>query len=311
MLEMEEFGHMRRSEDIMSRLAEQQVQAAMEFLKTAARPLDRALFAYEFEAGSAEAVIEELRTFQNPDGGFGNGLEPDFRCVASSALATTVGLQVLTRVQAGAEHEVVQRAIQYLLDTYDADRRSWVIVPREVETAPRAPWWTYNEARTDWGNPSAEILGYLLQYRSLVPAAMLDQLLNQATAYLNGLADYEFHELLCFLRLEKRLSESELAPMADKLDEIVQACVTVEAKKWGGYCLQPIQVASSPDSRYYARFAEVIPANLEFLAQQQRPDGSWEPAWSWGQFEDTWELAKQDWKGSLTLDNLRILKAYE
>lgn len=58
------------------------------FIKTKARGLERSLFEYEFENGSQESVLAELITYQNKDGGFGNGIEPDFWLPNSSPMAT-------------------------------------------------------------------------------------------------------------------------------------------------------------------------------------------------------------------------------
>ncbi|MBN2983028.1 hypothetical protein [Cohnella algarum] len=70
-------------------------EAARQFMKRRARPLERAVYEHEFESGSESEVLKELAEFQNPDGGFGCGLEPDLRCKESSALATTRALDIL------------------------------------------------------------------------------------------------------------------------------------------------------------------------------------------------------------------------
>ena len=64
----------------MKQLSKDQFELAREFMRSRARGLERALFEYEFEAGSASNVYKELALFQNEDGGFGKGIEPDLRC---------------------------------------------------------------------------------------------------------------------------------------------------------------------------------------------------------------------------------------
>ncbi|MFB5759843.1 hypothetical protein [Paenibacillus medicaginis] len=71
----------------MELLTRSEFERAAAFMKHEARSLERALFEYEFESGSFHAVLTELKIYQNEDGGFGNGLEPDLRCPESSALA--------------------------------------------------------------------------------------------------------------------------------------------------------------------------------------------------------------------------------
>lgn len=52
--------------------------AAKQFVLQNARPIDLAVYKYFFENGSNKTVIEELLKYQNEDGGFGNGLQPDY-----------------------------------------------------------------------------------------------------------------------------------------------------------------------------------------------------------------------------------------
>lgn len=268
------------------------------------------MFEFEFENGSKENVLKELQVYQNEDGGFGNGLEPDFRCRESSALATAIGLHYLARVGIEETDDVVKKAIHYLLNTFHKEKMGWQIVPKEVESAPRAIWWNYRED-WEWGNPSAEIIGLLHNYKGLVPAEFLDNLTNYAIEYVNNLSKYEHHELLSILKLSEKLSDKEYISISGKLQEMVKACVTVEPEKWASYCLMPIQVVTSPGSPYYDLFAEIIPMNLGYLVKTQTKDGFWEPAWSWGQFEEEWETAKEEWRGWLTLEYLRVLRSFD
>ena len=53
--------------------------AAADFIWRNARLLERHVFSRLFLGGSAKAAVAALLPYQNPDGGFGNGLEPDIR----------------------------------------------------------------------------------------------------------------------------------------------------------------------------------------------------------------------------------------
>lgn len=293
----------------MEKLLAEQRQNAVEFLKSKARPLEKALYEFEFEDGNRERVLEELQVFQNEDGGFGNGLEPDFRCEASSALATTIGLQHLIRIGTDESETMVQKAIQYVLDTFNAEKMGWEIVPEEVETAPRAIWWNYG-GDWPWGNPSAEMTGLLHHYKELVPEDFLEKLTTHAFFYINEEATNDFHEVQCLVKLIKELPAEKAEQINARVREIALNSVTTDQEKWHGYCLLPLQVISSPASFLYEDFKEIIPANIKHLSASQAEDGSWKPAWSWGRYEDVWETAKQEWSGVLTLDNLRVLREF-
>jgi len=66
-----------------------------QFFKDQARDLEKYLFEYYFQGGNGAKIIEALKKYQNNDGGFGNGLESDFRQPFSSPMATSIGVRLL------------------------------------------------------------------------------------------------------------------------------------------------------------------------------------------------------------------------
>ena len=70
------------------RLTQAAFDNARLFIKAQARSLEQARFAHSFEGGSVADVLSALATFQNADGGFGHGLEPDVRSPKSSVIFT-------------------------------------------------------------------------------------------------------------------------------------------------------------------------------------------------------------------------------
>lgn len=77
--------------------------AAENFIWSTARLVDRHRYALLFEDGPAEAVVEALRGYRNPDGGFGHGLEPDLRCPSSQPAPTLYALEMLVEARAGRQ----------------------------------------------------------------------------------------------------------------------------------------------------------------------------------------------------------------
>lgn len=92
-------------------LTETQFIAAKDFIYKSARPLDIATFEYEFKDGERTKVIDILSSYQNPDGGFGNSLEPDIRLPSSSVMATTVGLQYLIDLNVDKTNPILQSSM--------------------------------------------------------------------------------------------------------------------------------------------------------------------------------------------------------
>ena len=300
----------------MKKLTQAAFQSAKNFIMDQGRALDQRRFEFHFEAGSADAVLTELASYQNDDGGFGNSLEPDIRTSASSAIATTVGFQVLREIRAPAEHTLVREGIEYFVSTYDKSRRVWQIIPPEVEEAPHAPWWNYEDSPENFGqfliNPRAEIVGYLHEFSDGVPTQLLKQLTAAVLEHLESRSDeMEMHDILCFVKL----AETETLPNSEKVwEKLAQAAaprIAQSPEQLTGYVLKPLWLVSSPESPLAAEFKEEVEMNLDFEIEQQGGDGSWSPNFSWGdQHPETWQIAKKEWQSKFTVDTLKTLRDF-
>ncbi len=302
----------------MKKLSRAAFERGLSFVGAQGRALDRALLAYYFEDGSAEGVFAALASYQNDDGGFGHGLEPDLRTPASSVIATTVAFQHFRSLGAPAVHPVVRKAIAYLRNAYDASRQVWPIIPPEVENAPHAPWWDYAGSEAGFGgflvNPRVEIVGYLHDYSAAVPAELLETLTAAVFEHLDSLPDeMEMHDLICFVSLAETaaLPQSDRDRIWQKVARAAETGMAREPAQLTGYVLRPLYVVSTPESPLADRFAEEVSMNLDFEIEQQGPDGAWMPSFSWGdQHPEAWQVAKQEWQARITLKNLRILRDF-
>ncbi len=289
---------------------------AREFLKTQARPLEQALYAYYFEHGPRDAALDRLAAFQNPDGGFGRGLEPDLRLADSSVITTTTALHILKSLAVDATHPLIQGTLRFLRATYQPDQQLWPIIPRNTDDAPHAPWWSYDATQTlAWSldNPRPEIAAYLLRY---APEDLPDGLLESIVARAEEQPDHvETHDnLLCLVHLaETRLLPGTLQiRLMDKVTRMADATVATDPGAWEGYVLTPLKLCSAPDALLADRFADAIAQQIDGVIAQQGEDGAWSPVWSWGPFyPETWPTAAQEWKGILTLQTLRTLRAFK
>jgi hypothetical protein len=131
------------------------------------RPLEQELFRYHFEGGSPQAVLATLERHQSEDGGFVGMGEGDANC--SSPIGTCVAFQVLSELHVTLENELVQKGISYFLRSFDDNRSYWF--PDLSRKEPSDDEFDYL-----WGNPSAEIVGYLHEYKELVPVDFLNEL---------------------------------------------------------------------------------------------------------------------------------------
>ena len=71
---------------------------ARDFVLSNGRILERRLFHFHFTAGPREGVLHAVLAYQNPDGGFGHGLEPDTSSPESQPLFTQMALEILDEI---------------------------------------------------------------------------------------------------------------------------------------------------------------------------------------------------------------------
>jgi hypothetical protein len=284
------------------------------YLTNNARSLDIALYNFHFNGAYAQTVIKELVAYQNEDGGFGNALEPDLRLPQSTALATWMAFRVMDEVNVAADNEVLKRALQYLLVTYNAEHTGWAIVRPEVDDYPHAPWWTYKAAMADfgWGNPSAELLGFLIKYGNAETAYLIAPLTHKALARFQEVEPSDFHEVFNFKALYDLANEELRAQLKTPLEQLILKAASTNPDEWKAYTAPPLKFITSPSDPFAHLFdKDLVRQNLEFLVESMIDGDHWEPNWDWsGTYPDDWKTARKEWGGRLTVKNLLTLRAF-
>lgn len=287
---------------------------AERFLRERARPLEAALFEHDVHGADPDAVLTALGAFQNEDGGFGHGLEPDAATPSSGALATSVALQHLAWLEVPGDHPMVERAVGYLRSTLDPERWTWRIVPEDVDAHPHAPWWGSEGLEQRFGefrvNPRGDIVAALYAFPEVAEAGWLGPLAEDTVRAVET-SDLQMHDLLNAVSLlESRGLPVGLRARVRSACEAASTAVPRDPADFEGYGLRPLDVAPRPDAALHHLFADVVPANLDVLLAEQGDDGAWSPAWAWGAYPEAWADARIAWQGILTLRALRVLRAY-
>ncbi len=299
----------------LSQLLQKKIRAA--FLKIA-RPLEIARYDYQFEKGSANNVLKELSAFQNQDGGFGHGLEPDFHLPDSTPMATSVGLRILNNLSSSKlRDEMIAKALQYLRGVFYLNRVGWFSVTPEVNEFPHAPWWTYDISTKmtpidmSWGNPSAELLGYAYSYQNFMLNWPIDTYIEHALQYFERKPDFKSeHELFCFLHLYHHLSSDLRVRLEKNLQKGINALVVIDKEKWSSYVPQPLDFLIFPEDNLWRISEENIRKNLQFYITLFEKETLISPNWEWSSYPSHWSLAKKEWTGVLTLKYLRRLQDF-
>ena len=292
----------------MSTLSSDAYSAACRFVEVLAPPVDRALFEHHVRGGPDSDIIAALSKHQNPDGGFGAGLEMDFTYPGSSPLSTSVAFQALVRHDAApGAPEMIGQGIRYLEAAFDPVRTGWLALPREAADYPHAPWWHVDAATgmcaidTSWGNPSAELIGYLYRYRDVLRSLDAEELVEAALERLDSITEYEsFHEIYCFIRMAGQMPPSVAASMHGPISRAVSELVSTDPREWDTYAAKPLDFSPRPDSERYGIGDGAIDANLDHLVTQLERRGYIRPTWEWSDYRDMWMEQKVKWVGALT-----------
>ena len=229
---------------------------------------------------------------------------------------TTIGFQILREIRAPVNHILVQKGIQYFIDTYDEPQQVWHIVPPEVDDAPHAPWWNYENSAEGFGqflvNPRTEIIGYLHEFSDDVPTELLQTVTATVLEHLDSLPnEMEMHDILCCVRLAETEALLNTDNIWAKLAQVASQSVARNAEQLAGYVLKPLWLVPSPESPLAAGLKDEVEMNLDFEIEQQEKDGSWSPNFSWDdQYPEAWRTAKKEWQSRLTVDTLKTLKDF-
>lgn len=288
-------------------------------IQTVGRPLEAGKYHWLFAGGKAEEVLRELIPFQNPDGGFGHGLESDFRLPDSSPLATSVGLRMLLDLPESAErNRMMDEAFSYLEEAYLSERGGWYAVPKAVMDYPHAPWWSINQETghtaidESWGNPTAEILSQFLRAGRQPEAFDLHQRVLFAVRQLEEKQTYvSEHELYCYLPLYDALEGELQNRLEEALTRGIHELIRLDVEGWEEYVPTPLHFLDPRRATNFGISKEDLNRQLDWLVCKMEKNGGWMPPWGDSFYSDELKVAYHEWIGVLTLKALNWLHAYD
>jgi len=287
--------------------------AAGAFIAGNARIIDRRRFGRLFGDDDARPVRDAVAAYRNQDGGFGHALEPDCRAPGSQPLAVQMALRIMD--ETGAWDDALVRGTCDWLAAVAPPEGGAAFVEGTLSGWPHAPWWVPEQ-----GHPASVIATGLIAgtlHARGVSHPWLDRAEELMWARIGKLAEqggnqmqsgpgggYEMFGMLAFLqhvpdRDRARQAFGRIGPLI--LDQDLVA-LDPEAP---GEVHSPLAFAPEPDSLARELFDEAtIKAHLDHLAQAQRDDGGWTFNWlAWS------PAAEREWRGFLTVDTLRLLRA--
>ncbi len=286
--------------------------AAAAFIAANARVIDRRRFQRLFQDGPARPVRDAVAAYRNEDGGFGHGLEPDCRAPGSQPAAAEMALRIMNETDAWDE-DLVRGACDWLAAVAPAEGGAAFVEPT-LAGWPHAPWWVPEDGHPASLTATGMVAGTL--HARGVSHPWLDGAIEvmwnrtdklgagRAGLAPDGAAAYEMFGVLAFLQHvpDRDRAREVFGRVGPLLLERKLVALDPEA---AGEVHGVLDFAPEPDSLARALFDEAaVNAHLDHLARAQLEDGGWTfnwPAWS--------PAAERDWRGFLTVDALRVLRA--
>ena len=275
--------------------------SAEQFVLANARLLERHRLSVLLHDAPVAPVLETLRGYRNPDGGFGHALEPDVRSPESEPAAALAALEVLAEV--GALDDPMAAGVAAWVSTVaDPDGAVPFVMPTAAAT-PHAPWMvpspggshlTFAIAGALWEGESGEPwLARATEWcwaRLDRPAELSAYWVKFSLGFLDHVPDGD-RAATAVERLRSRLDTDGSIPVPGGTEN---------------ERLTPLSLSPRPGRRSRALFTpEQIEADLDELARSQREDGGWTfdwLAWSPGQ--------AVEWRGAMTVRAVATLLAH-
>lgn len=299
-------------------MASEKLRNIRKYLLRNARALDVARWSYHFEDGDTADVLKALYAYQNRDGGFGHGLEPDNQNPHSTPVATWSAVEILREIGFPAEAErMIRQTVRYLGETDDYCDNRWRATVAENETHPHAPWWSYAEDDGFRYNPTAALIGFLWRFADPTGEAFARAEAAYA-AMVPDIADPRFiperHELCNFLTL---IEDAYAVGIADRLpvgfEEAVRRWVNAgidrapELYRADHYVASPDLYISGKQSPYYSGNEAICDFYADYIESQFSHEGAWPIPWTWGN-EPLPDSVRRDWEGILAVDKMLFLQ---
>lgn len=307
----------------MNKLTIEQFNNAVQFLKTQAQDIDRAMFEYFFEDKPLNEVVAVLAEYQNEDGGFGT-LDYDIGYPYSCLKHTESACRYIFALKdIPAEHPMIKKLIPYIIENYNRVSGEWdnLTIPA-LNEYPHAPWWGHSENepfipknRVELiahynPNTNSALAGMLFKYSSLVPKDILEEVMGIVIDKINSgykfgqygmMSDIHFVNALKDENLKKSLLETLMGD---------GNLISLLDGNWGTENAYKLcHWIDNPEHLYFTMYKDDVQNNFDFLVKSQVADGSWAPNWSWGE-PKVWKQVLLRIKGVLTYNFLWTLKKF-
>lgn len=290
-----------------------------------ARQIELALWQYEFETGSKEAVLSALSHYQNDDGGFGSALEPDCWNPDSSPYTTLNAVSKLKNINfTDISHPIMQGILKFFESGKNCVENGWLFNIPSNNGYAHAPWWTYDPKANEYEHTgvTAGIVCFVLQYagketklykRACTFAEKLISKFkepdNKGDMGLNG-----YCTLLETIKERGLTNQFEIDFLSSNIKKHIDEAIVRDMSKWADYCVRPSQFIDSPDSPFYTGNEDIVEKELDYIIDTRENNGVWGITWHWWdnyeKYPKEFAISENWWKADIATDKLKLLRRF-
>ena len=253
---------------------------ALEFCKNSGAELPAALIRHLWFQGAADDAVAALAKYQNPDGGFGNRLEPDIHAPASNPFAARVAMQFMELLPRAATAEM-RTHLQGWLESAQSEDGDWHL-SAETRSAFLQPWfagWQHPAL-----NPACCIAGLAasLDIATVPMLARVARLFNEK-APIEEVRSGEFYTLLPYVEYTSGVTPDDaqawFTAIADRIVQMDASDQLEDSEHFFTLAIggSPEIIARIPD--------EVNSRHIDILLASQLADGGWATP-----YDDAWRV---------------------
>jgi hypothetical protein len=285
--------------------------AAISFMASHARPLDRRRLELLLDEGDAGPVLAALDGYRNSDGGYGWGLEPDLRAPESQIGGAYHAFETFADVAPATSPRALELC-DWLASVTLPDGGLPFALPI-ADPAGCAPFWANADPTASSLQLSAFVAANALRVAVHDPAVAGHPWMARVTDYclaaIDALEDAPFAiELNASIQFLDAVhgTRPEAAALLEKLGGHIPADGRVPVTGGAeGETMRALDFAPFPDRPARALFTqEAIDAELRELAGEQRDDGGWTV-----DFQSYSPAASLEWRGYATVRAIATLRA--
>lgn len=309
----------------MKKLSKTALAEVRLWVRRNAQALDMALWHVRWDHEDPRQVIDCLRDFQNADGGFGHAVEADNWDPHSTPANVDTALRLLASCGVtDGDEPLIRDIIHFLRGGIGKTPYGWRFAMESTEDWPHAPWWSYDPKADEM-----ESIGLTSNFCALLlrvlpdgdplreNAASLTEMLLDKLLHVESFGDMGLEGLSHLVAALDTLPEGklyDLPALRTVLLSRADSAIVRDPSKWPYYGVRPSGVIRSPEHPLFARNADIVNAELDFLIDTRPESGVWPITWTW--FDNTakypaqFAVCENWWKSLKALENMEFLRAF-